>query len=374
MKPNELIDGMEKAAKVDTAPKPSTPKPEIPKNKKWTRDDIPDVGDGKTANDCDNQLMKKHGWDVLPVGSEKMSEKEIVDAQKSKPKMTTREKWDRYNKIGYTGDPKDIDESNQLMIEIEEELMPYMSDEEHEKWADMGATWTGEPEWLDKTEEYLKRVENGKKYKELSTGNPYAHTRRVARNPDQYFVLESDYEKEYEPKVKEYLGGLDKKRQDALKAAWDNVNFKKNSKYETLGEYIANNDLVNKYPKDEDYYKSIEPFTKELEGKYKLDPNEVKELADYYRRFPRPAMDKSLEDWEYLNYVQDLMDKGMSATQAYDEAEKNFERVRRSKKQSLFDERDALWSKFPNATKEDIQRLIELRNELGDDDFYEGKQ
>ena len=39
----------------------------------------------------------------------------------------------------------------------------------------------------------------------------------------------------------------------------------------------------------------------------------------------------------------------------------------------LKEERDKLWDKFPNATKSEIKRLIELRDLLGDDEFYEGK-
>lgn len=39
-------------------------------------------------------------------------------------------------------------------------------------------------------------------------------------------------------------------------------------------------------------------------------------------------------------------------------------------KDALKKERDELWSKMPDCTKDEIQRLIDIRKELGDDEFY----
>lgn len=112
----------------------------------------------------------------------------------------------------------------------------------------------------------------------------------------------------------------------------------KNDKDETLGMFISNNDLVNKYPKDEDYLKAIEPYISDYEKKYNgtyrgsfTPRDELTELAQYYRRFPQPAMEKDREsanDNDYLDYVDDLLYKGKSPTEAYDMAEEHFNQMK----------------------------------------------
>ena len=69
--------------------------------------------------------------------------------------MTTRQKWNKYIACGFNGD--NIDYYNNLIMEIEQEL-PFKNEKEHQKWLDMGMTWTGEIEWLRLTEKILERL------------------------------------------------------------------------------------------------------------------------------------------------------------------------------------------------------------------------
>ena len=292
MKPNQLVDQMVNDAKVEPTPKPTIPeKPKAPNPNP--------VAEPKTA----------------------------------KPQMTTRDKWNQWMKLlGKDSNERNINKSNKLMEEISNEIKPYVSPEENEKWLGDGSTWSGEQGWLDDTEKYLKRIDDNELY------NPYKHKRRVARNFDQYAALMDDYDKKYDGK---FFKGLDDRRSKILESALQDMDYKENEKGETIGEFIANNDLVNKYPKDEDYLKAVEPFLKEVGDRYEaLDSNqewtprdELTELAHHYRKFPKPARDDKLEDWEYLNYVQDLMNKGMSATEAYDYADEKFEEYKKNKDQ-----------------------------------------
>ena len=53
-----------------------------------------------------------------------------------------------------------------------------------------------------------------------------------------------------------------------------------------------------------------------------------------------------------------------------DENEWSKESLKEDNKDALKKERDELWSKMPDCTKDEIQRLIDIRKELGDDEFY----
>ena len=289
MKPNQLVNQMVNDAKVEPTPKPTIPeKPKAPNP--------------------------------------------VAEPKAAKPKPTLREQWDSWKRMKDTGSDYSIKKNNRLLNAVAEGIKPYVSPEEHDKWLDDGMAWKGEPQWLDDTEKYLKRIDDNELY------NPYKHKRRVARNFDQWAALMDDYDKKYGGK---FFDGLDEKRSKILDSALQDMDFKENEKGETIGEFIANNDLVNKYPKDEDYLKAVEPFLKEVGDKYEaLNSNqewtprdELVELANHYRKFPKHARDDKLEDWEYLNYVQDLMNNGMSATEAYDYADEKFEEYKKNKDQ-----------------------------------------
>lgn len=69
---------------------------------------------------------------------------------------TTRSKWNRYFKNGFNG--RNPEKYNKLLGEIESEL-PFESEEQHQKWLDLGSTWMGEDEWPTLTETLLKTAE-----------------------------------------------------------------------------------------------------------------------------------------------------------------------------------------------------------------------
>ena len=70
------------------------------------------------------------------------------------PKSDLQERFDNYVKNGFSG--RNVDKWNKEIEEIESQ-MPFKDDEEHKKWSDMGASWMGEPEWLDMTKEIISR-------------------------------------------------------------------------------------------------------------------------------------------------------------------------------------------------------------------------
>lgn len=85
--------------------------------------------------------------------------KSPLDQANSIAPETTRSKWNRYfNHIG-DGNPRTIDKYNALIGEIESEL-PFADEKEHQKWLDLGSTWSGEEEWPTLTEKLLYRQEN----------------------------------------------------------------------------------------------------------------------------------------------------------------------------------------------------------------------
>lgn len=92
---------------------------------------------------------------------------------------STRSKWNRYFKHIGDGNPRTVDKYNRLIEEIESE-MPFENDDEHKKWLDLGASWKGEPEWLDLTENLLQRGEaqplnyGASDIDEILKNNPYA--------------------------------------------------------------------------------------------------------------------------------------------------------------------------------------------------------
>lgn len=77
---------------------------------------------------------------------------------------TTRSKWNRYLKNGFSG--RAIDKYNKLIQEIESEL-PFANEIEHQKWLDLGSNWNGEEEWPNLTEELLKRQESPSPFSEI---------------------------------------------------------------------------------------------------------------------------------------------------------------------------------------------------------------
>lgn len=79
---------------------------------------------------------------------------------------TTRSKWNRYLKNGFSGNSRTIDKYNKLIQEIESEL-PFANEIEHQKWLDLGSTWMGGEEWPTLTEELLKRQESPSPFSEI---------------------------------------------------------------------------------------------------------------------------------------------------------------------------------------------------------------
>ena len=286
MKPNQLVDQMVNDAKVEPTPKPTIPeKPKAPNP--------------------------------------------VAEPKAAKPTPSIRDQWESWKRMKDTGSDYSIKKNNRLLNAVSEGIKPYLSPEEHDKWLGDSSTWAGEKGWLDDTEKYLKRIDDNELY------NPYKHKRRVARNFEQYDGLLNDYENSTD--ATDYYNTLDEKKKDILDSAFENSSWGKNDKDETLGMFISNNDLVNKYPKDEDYLKAIEPYISEHEKKYNeayrgsfTPRDELNELAQYYRRYPQPAYQPENEKGSpYLDYVQSLLEKGMSPTEAYDLAEKNFEEVKK---------------------------------------------
>lgn len=122
MKPNQLVDQMVNDAKVEPTPKPTIPeKPKAP------------------------------------------NPNPVVQPKAAKPQPTIREQWDSWKRMKDTGSDYSIKKNNKLLNAVAEGIKPYVSPEEHDKWLDDGMGWKGEPQWLDKTDEYIKRVESGKK-------------------------------------------------------------------------------------------------------------------------------------------------------------------------------------------------------------------
>lgn len=131
--------------------------------------------------------------------------------------------------------------------------------------------------------------------------NPYAHELKKATNYDDYEKLVDEYYKNLNDA--DYRKVLDSNRRKILESAFNDMDFKENKEGQTIGEFISANDLVNKYPKDEDYIKAVEPFLKEVGDAYhSLDPkqrwtprDELTELAHYYRKYPKPVFEKAPE-------------------------------------------------------------------------------
>lgn len=68
-----------------------------------------------------------------------------------------RDRWNKYIKYGI-GSGTNVDKWNKEIEEIESQL-PFADQKEHDRWLDLGVAWKGEPEWLDLTDELLKRAE-----------------------------------------------------------------------------------------------------------------------------------------------------------------------------------------------------------------------
>ena len=73
--------------------------------------------------------------------------------------MTLKQKWDLYIALMVGGDTDTIEQSNNLIIEIEKELQ-FKNEKEHEEWLSLGQVWKGEEKWLKMTRRIIKRSEN----------------------------------------------------------------------------------------------------------------------------------------------------------------------------------------------------------------------
>ena len=68
-----------------------------------------------------------------------------------------RQRWDDYINYGLPhGSDRYPELWNNEFIEIEKQL-PFKDQEEHDKWSNKAATWMGEQDWLDLTDEIIKR-------------------------------------------------------------------------------------------------------------------------------------------------------------------------------------------------------------------------
>ena len=332
MKPNQLVNQMVNDAKVEPTPKPTIPEkpkdsvgyksPKLKATEEKLQETVQDAHWGRD-NDGNFYIQDKNGKKTNYNSREEA--KSAYDKMMSTPSI--RDQWESWKRMKDTGSDYSIKKNNKLLNAVSEGIKPYLSPEEHDKWLGDSSTWSGEQGWLDDTEKYLKRIDDNELY------NPYKHKRRVARNFEQYDGLLNDYENSTD--ATDYYNTLDEKKKEILDSAFENSSWGKNDKDETLGMFISNNDLINKYPKDEDYLKAIEPYISEHEKKYNeayrgsfTPRDELNELAQYYRRYPQPAYQPENEKGStYLNYVQSLLEKGMSPTEAYDMAEEQFDRT-----------------------------------------------
>lgn len=73
---------------------------------------------------------------------------------------TLRDRWNKYINEGI-GSGDNVDYWNQELEDIET-LLPFKDQKEHDTWLNQGAAWKGEPEWLDLTEQLIKKYEGGK--------------------------------------------------------------------------------------------------------------------------------------------------------------------------------------------------------------------
>ncbi len=109
-----------------------------------------------------NHMINRFG---IPRGSNRAKEIDFYGKKFDKMNLENqnlplRDRWNRYINEGI-GSGENIDYWNNEIMDIEKQL-PFKDQPEHDKWLNMGATWMGEPEWLNMTDELLKRYEGGK--------------------------------------------------------------------------------------------------------------------------------------------------------------------------------------------------------------------
>lgn len=80
----------------------------------------------------------------------------INELVKESQEPTLRERWNKYLKYGMRG--TNVDKWNKEMEYLDSKL-PFKNKEEHDKWVQMGDVWKGDSEWLEMTDEILKRTE-----------------------------------------------------------------------------------------------------------------------------------------------------------------------------------------------------------------------
>lgn len=117
------------------------------------------VTKGLLDNEVKNLFKnRQEGLDYINATFEEGPDKENALRRLGRVYPSTRDKWNRYMKNGFSGNTRTIDKYNKLIEEIESEL-PFANEEEHKKWLDLGSTWSGQAEWPELTETLLARLE-----------------------------------------------------------------------------------------------------------------------------------------------------------------------------------------------------------------------
>lgn len=232
MKPNQLVNQMVNDAKVEPTPKPTIPeKPKAP------------------------------------------NPNPVAEPKAAKPKPTLREQWDSWKRMKDTGSDYSIKKNNRILNAVSEGIKPYVSPEEHDKWLDDGMAWKGEPQWLDKTDEYIKRVESGKKY-----------VKPTAREKAEQFAKSKGYTGLDDPEYERAYGPYEDD---------DEIETKQEVKVEGLSDDEISEAL-------NDNYWSVTPtttagrFAQEIGQKLKVEPSRVLEILK--KEAPVEINDKTLLD------------------------------------------------------------------------------
>ena len=96
-------------------------------------------------------------YDTFPQGDDRTHALERLNRVYPETR-NLRERWEDYINYGVPHGSERLPELwNDEFVEIEKQL-PFKDEEEHKKWSDQAATWMGEPEWLDMTEDLVTRA------------------------------------------------------------------------------------------------------------------------------------------------------------------------------------------------------------------------
>lgn len=96
----------------------------------------------------------KYIYGNFPEGDERKNALERLDRAYPETR-NLRDRWNNYINEGFEG--VDTDYWNKEIADIESQL-PFENEEEHKNWSNQGASWMGEPGWLDLTEKILGRI------------------------------------------------------------------------------------------------------------------------------------------------------------------------------------------------------------------------